>query len=198
MLVTDAGHRSRHEEDVMDDDARTADPDERPAAPVPRGTVEHGPAGPELVVTRTFRAPAADVWSSLTEPDRLSAWIGYWEGDPSTGRVQFFMTAESDDPEPEEYRITRCEPPHRFAGDTHVGDQTWHLGFDLAEDAGVTTLTFRQVLGPGDDAGSVGPGWEYYLDRLVAVRAGRDPGTVAWEAYLAALGDHYARAARPS
>lgn len=168
------------------------------AGPVPRGTVEHGPAGPELVLTRTFRAAAADVWASLTEPERLARWIGYWEGDPSTGRIQFFMTAESDDPEPEEYRITRCEPPHRFAGDTSVGDETWHLAFDLTEEDGVTTLTFRQVLGPSDDARNIGPGWEYYLDRLVAVREGRDAATVEWEPYLADLADHYGRAADAS
>lgn len=166
--------------------------------PVPRGTVEHGPTGAELVVMRTFRAPAVDVWASLTESDRLARWIGYWDGDPATGRVQFFMTAESDDPEPEEYRITRCEPPYRFAGDTAVGDQTWHLGFDLTEADGVTTLVFRQLLGPSDDARNVGPGWEYYLDRLVAVREGRDASTVEWEPYLAALGDHYAQAAAAS
>ncbi|NDO90865.1 SRPBCC family protein [Cellulosimicrobium composti] len=163
-------------------------------APTPRGTVEHGPEGAELVLTRTFRAPAADVWASLTEPDRLSRWIGYWEGDPSTGAVQFYMTAEGDDPDPEEYRITRCEPPHRFAGVTSTGDDAWHLSFDLDEEDGVTTLTFRQVLGPGDDARNIGPGWEYYLDRLVAVREGRDATTVPWEPYLATLADHYGRA----
>ncbi|MBE9925882.1 SRPBCC family protein [Cellulosimicrobium cellulans] len=166
-----------------------------PGLPAPGGTVERGPAGDELVVTRTFHAAADDVWASLTEPDRLARWIGYWEGDPATGHVEFFMTAESDDPDPEEYRITRCEPPHRFAGVTSSGDQTWHLSFELSEQDGVTTLTFRQLLGPGDDARNVGPGWEYYLDRLVAVREGRDAATVPWEPYLAGLADHYGRAA---
>jgi uncharacterized protein YndB with AHSA1/START domain len=166
--------------------------------PLPRGTVENGPRGTELVVTRTFRAPARDVWASLTEPDRLARWIGRWEGDPSTGRVTFFMTAEGDDVEPEECTITRCEPPHRFAADTAVGDDTWHLAFDLDEAGGVTTLTFRQLLGPADDASSVGPGWEYYLDRLVAARDGRDPDELDWEHYLSSLVDHYRQAAEGS
>jgi hypothetical protein len=76
-----------------------------------------------------------------------------------------------------------------------MGDETWHLSFDLDEEDGVTTLAFRQVLGPSDDARNIGPGWEYYLDRLVAVREGRDVATVEWEPYLADLGDHYGRAA---
>ena len=38
---------------------------------------------------------------------------------------------------------------------------------------------------------SVGPGWDYYLDRLVAVEAGRDVGTVVWDDYYPALAEHY-------
>ncbi len=39
---------------------------------------------------------------------------------------------------------------------------------DLAEVDGVTTLTFGQSLPDPAWAESVGPGWDYYLDRLVA------------------------------
>jgi hypothetical protein len=37
---------------------------------------------------------------------------------------------------------------------------------------GVTTLRFVQHLEPGAEVGAVGPGWEYYLDMLVASRSG--------------------------
>ncbi|MCB7136252.1 SRPBCC family protein [Cellulosimicrobium marinum] len=181
-------------------DPTHADPTTGPTTgtvPEPRGGVVHGPDGPELVVTRTFRAPVADVWASLTEPDRLERWIGRWEGDPATGRVTFLMTAEGEDVEPEEYTITRCDPPHAFRADTQVGDDQWHVGFDLDEADGITTLTFRQVLGPRDDARSVGPGWEYYLDRLVAARDGRSPDDLDWRAYERALADHYGRRPEP-
>lgn len=159
------------------------------------GTVEHGPGGPELVLTRRFRAATAEVWSSLTEPRLLERWVGRWEGDPSSGRVEFFMTAESPDAEAAECTITRCEPPYRYAVDTATPGGVWHLALDLAESGGVTTLTFRQRLDPDDDATSIGPGWEYYLDRLVAVREGRAAETVAWESYWPAQRDHYAAAA---
>ena len=49
---------------------------------------------------------------------------------------------------------------------------SWHLEARLAEDAGVTTLTFTQHLDEGADVGSMGPGWEYYLDRLVSSHDG--------------------------
>lgn len=78
------------------------------------------------------------------------------------------MTAEGDDVEPELIVITQCEPPFRFAGDTSVGDDTWHLRFELNHEDGYTTVIFAQVVGD-DLLASIGPGWEYYLARLAAV-----------------------------
>ena len=82
------------------------------------GTVTDIGGAPNLVLTRTFAAPAAEVWRELTESTRLERWIGRWEGDPKTGHVAFFMTAEDPDAAPEEYTILECDPPRRFAGDT--------------------------------------------------------------------------------
>ena len=149
---------------------------------------------PNLVLTRRFAAGADDVWRELTESERLERWIGRCEGDPSSGHVSFFMTAESADAEAEEYTILECDPPRRFAGDTSQGAGAWHLWFELSEsdDAG-TTLRFGQRLNPTDDVGSIGPGWEYYLDRLVAAHEGRDASTVSWDDYFPALQPDYER-----
>ena len=57
----------------------------------------------------------------------------------------------------------------------------WHLDLHLAEEDGITTLTFTQ---PGIDpveAESVGPGWEYYLDRLVAAETDGDVGAIDFD-----------------
>ena len=40
---------------------------------------------------------------------------------------------------------------------------------------GVTTLTFSQPGVTAEQVGDVGPGWDYYLDRLVDVETGADP-----------------------
>lgn len=159
-------------------------------APTPTGTVQQGPLGPEVRLERRLRAPIDDVWAAMTESDRLERWIGRWEGDPSTGGVTFFMTAEGDDVEGEEFRIRECQPPHRFAADTRVGEQRWHLWFSLEQEDGVTALTFAQVLGD-DDPSTMGPGWEYYLDRLLAVLSGTDPDAVRFEQYFPAMSEHY-------
>ena len=89
------------------------------------GTVTDIDGAPNLVLTRTFAAPAAEVWRELTESERLERWIGRWEGDPKSGRVVFFMTAEGEEPIPEEYTILECDPPRRFAGDTSAGTGSW-------------------------------------------------------------------------
>jgi uncharacterized protein YndB with AHSA1/START domain len=164
------------------------------AGPVPTGNVAEGPLGTEIQLTRRFRAPIDAVWAAMTESERLERWIGRWDGDPRTGRVDFYMTAEGDDPPAEEYRIELCEPPHRFAGTTAVGDDQWRLRFELTEEAGVTTLLFAQAI--VDDVGDVGPGWEYYLDRLAASVADGDVAAVEWDAYYPAMKDHYSALAR--
>ncbi len=157
------------------------------------GTVTTIDGRPNLVLTRTFAASASQLWRELTESSQLERWIGRWEGDPATGHVDFFMTAESEDAQAERYTILECDPPRRFAGDTSQGTGAWHLWFELDQRSGATTLTFGQRLNPEDDIGSIGPGWEYYLDRLVAVHEGRDAATVAWDDYFPALQPAYER-----
>ncbi|WP_278259564.1 SRPBCC family protein [Nocardioides convexus] len=150
-------------------------------------------------MTRTFRAPVADVWAAVTESDRLARWIGTWTGDPASGEVLFQMTYEGDEVGGETFRIDECVPPYRLRITTTMpkDDGTadhWRLRVDLAEEDGVTTLTFAQDLPDPTIAENVGPGWEYYLDRMVAAETGTDPAAVVWEDYYPAMSDHYRRA----
>ncbi|MET0734977.1 MAG: SRPBCC domain-containing protein [Microbacterium sp.] len=157
------------------------------------GTVADIDGHPNLVITRRFAASADEIWRELTESDRLERWIGRWEGDPASGSVSFSMTAEGQDVEPEAYTILECDRPRRFAGDTSQGAGAWHLWFELSERDGETTLTFGQRLNPGEDVGSIGPGWEYYLDRLVAAHAGVDADSLEWDHYFPAMQPDYER-----
>jgi uncharacterized protein YndB with AHSA1/START domain len=128
-----------------------------------------------LFVTRTFRAPIDDVWAAITEPDRVARWLGTWSGDPATGTVLFAMTFEGQEPPGDEMEIRECEPPRRLAVTSQVGEHRWYLDVDLSEADGVTTLAFSQPDVDPEDSLSVGPGWEYYLDRLVDAETGGDP-----------------------
>jgi uncharacterized protein YndB with AHSA1/START domain len=164
--------------------------------PTATGRKEQRADGTYVVLTRTFRAPAEDVWAAITESDRLSRWIARWTGDPATGKVQVHMLYEGEDVEPEEYTINVCDAPTRLELTSYMTydantPATWHLKLDLAEADGVTTLTFAQSMDDPAMAENVGPGWEYYLDRLVAAETGADPATVDFGAYYPALSAHY-------
>ena len=163
----------------------------------PTGRREERDGTSYVAYTRTFAAPIEDVWAAVTEPERLVRWIGTWEGDPASGRVSFRMTAEGDDVAPETYRIEVCEPPRRLvtesggSGPDDPDGMVWRLELDLEERDGVTTLTFAQVMSDPAVAESVGPGWDYYLDRLVAAEDGRDVAGVVWDDYYPAQADFY-------
>ena len=149
-----------------------------------------------VVIDRTFTAPIDAVWAAVTEPERLARWIGTWTGDPREGQVAFKMLFEGEGPQDEWMRIDECDPPHRLAvtslmpGENEAGS-TWQMVLDLAESDGVTTLSFGQSLPEPAWAESVGPGWEYYLDRLVAAETGGDPATIDFDDYYPSLSQPY-------
>lgn len=150
-----------------------------------------------LVLERTYHADLEDVWAACTDPARMQRWIGTWTGDPADGAIAFQMTAEGEDAPAEIYNIDTCEPPRRFAlrsrdalpfSEDASGPRVhWALRLELAEVGGSTTLTFVQALAEGslsvDMVSSVGPGWEYYLDRLTAHLHGTDVDAVNWKDY---------------
>ncbi|MFN3867172.1 MAG: SRPBCC domain-containing protein [Demequina sp.] len=155
------------------------------------GTVATGKHGPELVFQRRYDVPIRTVWAHVAESDLLETWIGRWETDQQSGRVLFYMTAEAGEPEGAECLVRDCSPPHRLVVDTRTPTGTWHLSIGIATTLDGTVLTFAHRLGQ-DDLASVGPGWEYYLDRLSAVLGGESADDIPWDDYFPTMCDHYA------
>ena len=145
-------------------------------SPTPTGRVVRTPEGRDLVILRTFRAPIEDVWASITEPERTARWFGPWAGEAGPGRtIRFAMVFEqgSDPAElTQEMTIEACEPPRHLAVSSVDDHGSWHLEAHLTEADGVTELRFTHHLDEKAGVGEVGPGWEYYLDNLVASREG--------------------------
>lgn len=138
-------------------------------SPSPTGTL----FGDDLVLTRTFRAPIDDVWASITEPDRTARWFGPWQGDAAPGStIKVQMVHEEGEPWMD-MTIDACEPPRRLALSSVDDDGSWRLEIVLVESAGMTELRFTQHLTGTENVGEIGPGWEYYLDALVAAREAR-------------------------
>ncbi|MGH3910555.1 MAG: ATPase, partial [Pseudonocardiaceae bacterium] len=71
-----------------------------------------------------------------------------------------------------ELHIDVCEPPQRLAVSMADEAGTWRMELLLCEMDGSTELRLVHHLDTEDGIGEVGPGWEYYLDMLVAARHG--------------------------
>jgi uncharacterized protein YndB with AHSA1/START domain len=154
-------------------------------SPTPTGRL----FGHDLVLTRTFRAPIADVWASLTDPARTARWFGPWEGDGAPGRtIKVQMVHEEGRPWMD-MTIDACEPPSRLAISAGDKQDRWLLEMVLTERAGVTELRFTQHLTGTDGVGEIGPGWEFYLDALVAAREGRP--APSFDDYYPAMKEHF-------
>jgi len=151
--------------------------------------VRHGD-GVTLRFERSFDAPVEDVWSAVTDPEQLSRWFGSWTGDPAEGRVQLRMVDEPDEQGPTTVTITTCRRPEVLEVRTESPDGPWPLAVRLRRDGHRTLLTFTHELAEPYDAGSIGPGWHYYLDRLDAVLTGTPP-TARWEDYHPRLAEQY-------
>ena len=65
-------------------------------------------------------------------------------------------------------RIDVCDPPRRLMLSNESGDMRIELL--LSHTNGLTELQLVHHLDPTDDISAYGPGWEYYLDMLVASR----------------------------
>lgn len=161
--------------------------------PAPTGSLARIDEGDALLLTRTFDATPEDVWAAITEPARLARWIGTWTGNPADGHVAFSMTAEGDDGSaPMRYDIERCEPPRTLAISSRTDFGNWHLVLVVRPAAAGTALDFHHVIDDPAGLENIGPGWEYYLDRLVAAETGGDPETIAWDDYYPAQAAFYA------
>jgi uncharacterized protein YndB with AHSA1/START domain len=164
--------------------------------PTATGRKEVRDDGTYVVLTRTFHAPVEHVWAAVTESDRLARWIGRWDGDPAEGHVTFRMVFEGDGHPAERMAIEECVPPHHLVlTTTSPGPdgrtESWTLRLDLAETGGVTTFTFAQSVPSPDVADSVGPGWDFYLDRMTLAEAGQDPASLDFDDYYPRLSEHY-------
>jgi uncharacterized protein YndB with AHSA1/START domain len=155
-------------------------------SPKPTGRLRDG----DLVLTRTFRAPIDDVWTSVTSSESTARWFGPWEraagADDKKIRVQ--MAYEEGKPWLDG-TIERCDAPHLLMVRTKGAYGEKVLSLKLAEAAGTTTLEFVHHAVNRKAVGELGPGWEYYLDMLVAAREGAPLPTFA--AYYPAQKDHY-------
>ncbi|MFY2787779.1 SRPBCC domain-containing protein [Rhodococcus sp. MALMAid1271] len=148
-------------------------------APTPTGTLRKLDTGFALELTRTIDGPREDVWASLTQSSRTALWFGPWER-ISDSAIRVTMTFEEGEPA-STMSVDACEPPHHLAVRT-TDEGTWPLDVRLSERGDVTDLVLVHRCATTEGLGEIGPGWEYYLDMLIASRT---------NAPLPSFGDYY-------
>ena len=134
-----------------------------------------------IVVERTIKAPPENVWPYVSSPDRWLEWQGLEaQIDPTSGGL-YRVNVRGDG-----FAcgvVVDVEPPSRISF-------TW--GFDtpghpipvgstlvtidlIPQSGGATVLRLTHEKIPAM-TGPVRRGWEHYLDRLMVVAEGGDPG----------------------
>ena len=152
--------------------------------PTPTGLLRATASGVDVEITREITSSRDDVWNSATDPDRTALWFGPWER-LADNRIRVQMVFEDGEPWME-MNIDACEPPRRLAVSTTDG---WALEVVLTGDGPVTTVTLIHHRESTDGVGEIGPGWEYYLDMLIASRTGAEQPT--FEEYYPAQKEYY-------
>jgi uncharacterized protein YndB with AHSA1/START domain len=147
---------------------------------------------PAVRFVRTYRCPVDEVWSAITDPDRLGRWF------PSSVTIELRVggaVSFSGDPNvgPGTGRVLAVAPPRQLAF-SWGGDE---LRFDVEPLDGSTQLTFTDVLEEQNVAARNAAGWTVCLDELGRLLSGEDtdgPHSVAntarfqplYEAHIAA------------
>jgi uncharacterized protein YndB with AHSA1/START domain len=160
-----------------------------------RGVVIREDGGRQrLEFRRSWPDPIEDVWSALTEPERLARWIGRYDGERAVGGTgTFAMTHEQGEAVGEPTTIVECDPPRRLVIEWVQQDaDAWRIDLDLWMEEGRTQLRFTQIYAEDADVTDFAMGWHWYLDKFDAEVSGR-PQPADWDAFLAELGPAYGR-----
>jgi uncharacterized protein YndB with AHSA1/START domain len=120
-----------------------------------------------------FDTDIGDLWSALTDPDRLARWYGEVEGDLRLGgqfRARVFAS-ESEGTG----RVDSCEPPRRLLLTMAPGQPDEQvIEATLAADGGQTILVIEKRGMPLDHLAAYGAGWQVHVEDLGAHLAGRE------------------------
>lgn len=160
--------------------------------PQDRATIERTPDGGFIRFERHLPYPIEEVWSAITEPERLADWWAPFAADITVdlreGGSIAFDWPEHDVPT-FEFRILRLQAM-TLLEHTHTGPGSW-LRWELEPTEDGTRLRATYFVSDPDLAIERGDvvGAHYGLDRLAAALSGH-PIPVDMEAFAALLADY--------
>jgi uncharacterized protein YndB with AHSA1/START domain len=120
-----------------------------------------------------FDTDIDDLWSALTDPERLARWLGEVEGDLRLGgefRFHFFASGSQGTG-----RVDACEPPRRLLLTMAPGQPDEDvIEATLTADGSQTLLVWEERGMPLDLLAAYGAGVQVHVEDLAAYLAGRD------------------------
>lgn len=150
-------------------------------------------SGQTLVLRRQFPDSPAVLWAALTDSETLGRWFGTWTGDPTSGTVAVTMNAEPGEAHAQDYTVHRCLPERELSVSSTSDFGTWRLTLRVADHSSGSALEFRHEDIDHSALAQIGPGWEWYLDRLAATLGDLPlPQLAEFEAAFAPQGEAYA------
>ncbi|MCP2329375.1 uncharacterized protein YndB with AHSA1/START domain [Hamadaea flava] len=128
-----------------------------------------------------------DLWSAVTQPERLARWWGRVEGDLRPGgEIRLFVTSAGLE---SVGRVEICEPPQRLRVISRETEESRAAGgpdappaFDSVTEVALTadgdhTILVIEVSGlPLDKVAFYGAGWQIHAENLAAYVTGRERG----------------------
>ena len=134
----------------------------------------------------------ADLWSALTDPDRLARWMGDVSGDFRIGgAIHARFTSTWDGPG----RIDVCDAPHRLLVTFEPGtDEETVTEAVLEAEGGKTRLVVEERGLPVPVLAAHGAGWQVHVEDLAAHL--RNDATSDWRARWKDLAPAYQDLAR--
>lgn len=134
-----------------------------------------------------FDTDAEDLWSALTDPQRLARWIAQVEGDLRVGgdfRARFTSGWEGPG------RVDVCEPPRRLLVTLCPGqDDETVIEAEIFPDGEHSRLVLEERGLPLDEAAAHGAGWQAHIEDLAAHLAGHPAAD--WQTRWAELTPSY-------
>ncbi|GIH19077.1 SRPBCC domain-containing protein [Rugosimonospora africana] len=128
--------------------------------------------GAQLRLRREYPSDVEDVWSAITEPERLGRWLGTIDLIGGAGRL---VLGDGED-EYADIVVTECTRPRRIVLDwTYAGASTTRLLVTLTRDPSGRTSAVLEHTFPATEPARLagqGCGWEHYVDSLAAHLAG--------------------------
>jgi uncharacterized protein YndB with AHSA1/START domain len=138
-----------------------------------------------------FDTDIDDVWSAITDPERLARWLGVVEGDLRVGgeyKARYYASGWEGTG-----RVDVCEPPHRLRVLDVQGGETAENSTEitLTADGEQTVLVFEQRGMPLELVAAYGAGNQVHIEDLGSHLAGGERCDA--EARWAALEPEFAR-----